>query len=322
MNVLILSAGRRVELVKSFKDAAKELGVKNKIITADLSDLAPASFFGDKNYKVPKVTEVKYIEAIIEICNKENIRLVVPTIDTELLIIAKNKKNIEEETNAKVLISDEKVIRICRDKRNTSNFFKENNFKAPKEIKNIDIENKKYRFPLFIKPSDGSSSINAFKIENEEELKFFRKYIKEPIIQSFISGVEYTVDVFLDFEGKIITIVPRERIATRSGEISKGKIVKNEKVIEEVKRLISILKPIGHITVQCMETDDGIQFIEINPRFGGGAPMSIKAGANSPKNLYRLLSGEKLEFNENINYEIISLRFDDSIFLNEKREII
>ena len=322
INILILSAGRRVELVKCFKEAAKIKRIESNIVTADISKTAPATYFGDKNYTIPKIGDDGYIEAVINICNKENIMLVIPTIDTELKILSKNKKLIEKETNAKILISDKKVIDICINKKNTNKFFEENGFGIPKEIKNSDIENRNYKFPLFIKPIDGSSSINAFKVNNEKQLLFFKDYIDNPIIQEFIEGTEYTIDAFIDYDGNPITIVPRERIATRAGEISKGKIVKDRELINEVKKVIEVLKPIGHITFQCMKIKDEIKFIEINPRFGGGAPMSIKAGANSPLNWYRLLLNEKLTCNEDFNENILALWFDDSIFLNNDGELI
>ena len=322
INILILSVGRRVELVKCFKEAAKLAEVNSRIVTADISESAPAIYFGDKNYIIPRIGQEGYIEKIIEICKSEDIRLIVPTIDTELLIMAKNKELIEKVTNAKVLISDLRAIEICRNKINTNRFFEEYGFGVPKEITLEDIKNKNYKFPLFIKPFNGSSSINTFKVNNDRELEFFIEYVNNPIIQECIEGIEYTIDAFVDFHGRPITIVPRERLATRSGEIAKGRVVKDREHIEEVRKVIEVLKPIGHITVQCMKTKRGIEFIEINPRFGGGAPMTIKAGANSPLNLYRLLKGEKLEYNEDYEDNMLALRFDDAIFLNEKGELI
>lgn len=322
INILILSAGRRVELIKFFRNASNLAGVNSRIITAEISDIAPAIYFGDKNYIVPRIKEEGYLSSIIDICKREDIRLIIPTIDTELLMLSESKDFIEKNTNAKVLISDKEVINICRNKINTNRFFESYGFGVPKEISLEDVKKKNYTFPLFIKPFNGSSSINAFKVNDERELNFFIEYIENPIIQEFIEGDEYTVDTFSDFEGNIITIVPRKRLSTRSGEISKGKIVKDRDLITEVKKVLEILKPIGHITVQCMKTSEGIKFIEVNPRFGGGAPMSIKAGANSPLNLYKLLKGETLSYNEEYEENILALRFDDSIFLNEKGELI
>ena len=139
-----------------------------------------------------------------------------------MLLLSKNKDKIEK-TGAKVLISDKKVIDICRNKVNTSIFFEKNNFLSPKVIDRKNINEKKYKFPLFIKPYDGSSSVNAFKVNNEYELKFFLEYLKNPIVQEFIEGKEYTIDAFMDFDGNPINIVPRERLCTRAGEVLKEK---------------------------------------------------------------------------------------------------
>lgn len=322
LNVLILSAGRRVELIQCFQNAAKRLNIKSNIVAGDCSNTAPALYFANQARILPRINDPNYIRSIINICNEENIALIVPTIDTDLLLLAENKDFIEEQTKAKLLISDIEVVSICRDKIKTQRFLEENGFGVPKMYTDEELEKGDVHFPLFIKPKSGSSSINTFKVNNLNELKTYRSIISEPIIQDFIEGEEYTVDVFLDFVSNVITIVPRLRIATRSGEISKGKIIKDREIIRDVTRLMKVLKPIGHITVQLMKTKYGIKYIEINPRFGGGAPMSIQSGADSCENLYKLLMGEKLEYNENYRDNLIFLRFDKSICLDENMHLI
>ena len=323
INVLILSAGRRVELINCFKRAKERLKVKGNIVAADASELAPALYFADINEVVPRISDNDgYIKAIVNICRNFNISLIVPTIDTELLLLSERKAEIEE-TGAKVLISDERVTRICRDKKNTQEFLEENGFLVPHMLGPLELKNpEKLTYPLFIKPRDGSSSINAFQVHNADELEMYLKLIENPIVQEYIEGTEYTIDAFLDFESNLITAVPRVRIATRSGEIAKGVIKKDREIIEDIRKLMDKLKPIGHITVQCKKTKRGIEYIEINPRFGGGAPMSIMAGADSCENLYRLLRGEKLKYTEKYRENLTFLRFDQSIMLNEemKRE--
>ncbi len=324
INILILSAGRRVELTKCFKAARDRLGIKGKVVSMDCSLLAPALYFADAYIKAPRISENdEYIWAIIKACNEYDIDLIVPTIDTELILLAERKPDIEEKTHAKVLVSDIDVINVCRDKTNTQKYMEDNGFLIPRMIGADEIKNGKTGFPVFIKPLDGSSSVNAFKAENGDELATFKEIIGEGkyIIQDYMEGTEYTVDAFLDLDGNIITIVPRIRLAVRSGEIAKGKIVKDREIIEDTKRLLAALHPIGQITIQCMKTKRGIEYIEINPRFGGGAPMSIMAGADSCENLYRLLSGEKLSYNEDYRENLTFLRFDSSIMLNEENEL-
>ncbi len=318
INILILSAGRRVELVERFKRARQKLNVEGNIVAVDISETAPAIHFADRYHIIPRICDPQYIPELIKVCQQENIHLIVPTIDTELLPLSQNRERIESETKAKVLLSNDEAVQVCRNKTETQKFFEKHGFGVPHTLSQAELDEGRYDFPLFIKPKDGSSSINTFKINNEEELRFFIRYVSGPVVQTFMSGEEYSVDVFCDFESQPITIVPRRRLAVRGGEISKGRIEKDRDIIEDVKRLLSVLKPIGHITVQCMKTKEGIQYIEINPRFGGGAPMSIDAGADSCANLYRLLQGETLSYHEDYKDGATFVRFDSSIMLGEE----
>jgi carbamoyl-phosphate synthase large subunit len=137
-------------------------------------------------------------------------------------------------------------------------------------------------------------------------------------VQQKLSGTEYTIDVLCGFNSLPVTIVPRVRLAARGGEVLKGQIDKNKFIISECKRLIERLKPVGPITVQGFLTQaHRFYFLEINPRFGGGVPMSIKAGADSCANLYRLLSGETLSYNEDYQDGLIFSRFDDSVIVGK-----
>ena len=317
VNVLILSAGRRVELVNCFINARKRLGVPGNVIAVDCSQTAPALYFADKYHLVPRIDSGKYVEAVIDVCNEEEVSLIVPTIDTELLLLSKNRELIESKTKAKLLVSDFSVVDVCRNKLNTQRFMEEHGFLVPHLYTKEEISNGNLKYPVFVKPVDGSSSIDTFKVENEKELEAVLTLVDEPMVQDYMDGEEFTIDVFLDFESNIITVVPRIRMATRSGEIAKGRIVKDIDIIKDVTRLMNELKPVGHITVQCRKTSKGIEYIEINPRFGGGAPMSIMAGADSCENLYRLLRGEVLSYNDEFRENVTFLRFDSCIMLNE-----
>lgn len=322
INILFLSAGRRVELLNSFRNAMNQNNIDGKIIAVDLKLDAPAIFFADEYFKIRHIKEEGYIEDVIKICNEKNISLIIPTIDTELSILSENKDYIEENTNAKVMVSDKNIISIIRDKFKTHSFLKQHGFNTPKVIFEKDIELGNYNFPLFIKPLDGSSSINNFKINSELELEFFKNYVPNPIIQEFAEGNEYCVDIFTDFNGNAITIVPKLRLASRTGEISKGIIKKDRRIIEEMKKLIEVLKPVGEINVDCMVSDEAVSIIEINGRFAGGAPMSFKAGANSPLNLIKLLQGESLEYNEDYDDGFMVLRYDDAVSINSSGNVI
>lgn len=313
INILILSAGRRVELVNLFRKALDRADISGNVVAADCSDSAPALYFADRYYIVPRIASDDYLNTLVSVCRKEKISLIVPTIDTELVLLSQNKAEIEKSTNAKVMICDPEYVSICNDKEKTAKFFREKGFCVPHIYSGEELS-EKLEYPLIVKPRDGSSSINVFRVENREQLEFFLKYVKDPIVQECAIGKEYTIDVFCDFSGKAITVVPRLRVATRSGEILKGRIEKIAGLMEIGKKIAETIHAIGHITIQGFWGEDAVfRLIEINPRFGGGAPMSIMAGADSCANLIRLLQGETLEYNENFEDGAFFARFDQSV---------
>ncbi|MEG1092121.1 MAG: HAD-IA family hydrolase [Acinetobacter sp.] len=311
MKILFTSVGRRVELIQAFKAAADRLGIDLMIYGVDFSDDAPALFFCDRQIKACRISNPDYIQQLIEICRSERINLLIPTIDTDLLKLAQNK---DAFGNTNVVISDADKVSICRDKRLTANFFQNCGLLTPVPVD--DVDQYKGTFPCFIKPLDGSSSINAYKVDNKEALKEHSNRIGDYIIQPFIDGKEYTIDAFCDFDGHPILITPRERIAVRSGEVLKTQICMDSRMIDECEQLIGKFAPRGAITVQLIRQKDtgDDYFIEINPRYGGGAPLSIKAGADSAEVMLRLAMGEQMTFQSHaaMNDAMYS-RFDQSV---------
>lgn len=155
------------------------------------------------------------------------------------------------------------------------------------------------------------------KIRNAEELKFFIRYVPDAIVQEFITGEEYKMDILVDPSGRVRSVVPRLRLETKAGEISKGVTVKNIDIINAGKKVVEALPgAVGCITVQCFLTTGGeIKLIEINPRFGGGIPLSIKAGANFPRWIIEMYRGRDIEtITDSWVDGLVMLRYDDEIF--------
>lgn len=314
--ILFTSVGRRVELIQQFKSAANELSVDLEIYGGDLDMTAPAMHFCDKNVILPRIRTNEYIPFLLDFCKKEAIDILIPTIDTDLLILSKHRE--EFLTNGtRVLIAAPDKIAICRDKNYTADYFTSLGLHAPVTVNSVEAY--KDRFPAFIKPKDGSSSINAFRADDLQQLKQYASQLDDFVIQTFVSGTEYTVDVFCDFEGDPVYITPRIRLAVRSGEVLKTKIHQEPTIIEEIKTLVKDFKPCGPITVQLIKDNvTGVNYyIEINPRFGGGAPLSMMAGANAAKALMILLNNEKVEYiPEAAKDGAVYSRFDQCVRVN------
>lgn len=316
MKILFTSAGRRVELIEMFRLAAKRLNQELLLYGADMDLSAPALAFCDGKIEVPRIKSNEYLPVLRKFCEENQIDLLIPTIDTDLLLLSQNREMFEE-VNTRVLISAPEKIALCRDKRYTADYFHSVGLQSPSPVDNV----KQYEggFPAFIKPKDGSASKNAYRVDHAEELAIYAEQIPDYIIQPFVSGTEYTVDIFCDFEGNPIYITPRIRLAVRAGEVLKTEIRQDKSIISEMKQMLADYRPCGPLTVQLIQdTVTGVNwYIEINPRFGGGAPLSMKAGADSAEMLLRLLAGESVPYCANAAEEgAVFCRFDQSVRVN------
>ena len=111
-------------------------------------------------------------------------------------------------------------------------------------------------------------------------------------------------------------VIRRIRLAVRSGEVLQTKIDQDDRIIGEMLSLVADYRPRGAITVQLIRQKGTGEdwYIEINPRFGGGAPLSIKAGADSAEALLRVLNGEKPGYRGKAAEDgAVYSRFDQSI---------
>ena len=320
MNILFTGVGRRIELIQAFRNAALVLNKELKIYGADVAGTAPALAYCDFVRNVVAMNAPEYIDNLLSICKEDDIDLLIPTIDTDLLVLSENKDKFKL-IGTKVMISDPDKIKICRDKNNTSHFFVDCGLKAPLPVNNWKDYSSGY--PAFIKPKDGSSSIDAYKVESEEELEVYANQVDDYIVQPFVDGKEYTIDIFCDWTGNPISIVPRERMQVRAGEVLKTRIELDKKMIDESKILCKSFNPCGPMTVQLIRDKQGTDwFIEINPRYGGGAPLSMKAGAKNAEAVLKLIDKEDVDYMADIEDGAIYSRFDQSVCIKEGKNSI
>lgn len=315
-NILITSAGKRVALTRYFKETLNRLFPGAKVFTTDMNpEMAPAGYVSDGCFKVPRVTDKNYPDLLLNICRKNDVGIVIATIDTELLILANLKADFLRQ-GIHIIVSDKTFIEMCRDKRNTGAFFDSHGIRIPREV---DKHNP--TFPLFAKPYDGSLSTNLHYIKTADELTqeilddpklIFMEYIDKKVYK------EYTVDMYFGKDNLVKCIVPRERIEIRAGEINKGRAEKNE-ILDYLKDKLGYIDGcMGCICVQLFfhpETKD-IVGIEINPRFGGGYPLTYMAGGNFPELLIReYYLGEKVDYFDDWKDGTLMLRYDDAIYV-------
>lgn len=321
-NILITSAGKRVSLVRIFQEALKKLSLQAKVYTTDMKpEMAPAGFVSDGCFKVPRVTDDNYINRLIDICYTNNIGLIIPTIDTELALLAENKSLLREK-GVEVIVSSTDFVCACRDKRKTSALFQQLDICIP------EIRDKYHpKFPLFAKPYDGSLSKDIYVIRNSEELTPEIMQHPKLIFMEYIDKTQYkefTVDMYYGKDNKVKAIIPRERVEIRAGEINKGYTRKNYLVPFLKERMNYIPGVVGCICMQLFynEMTHKVFGIEINPRFGGGYPLSYYAGANFAEYLLReYFLNESLSYTDSWKDNTLMLRYDSEVIIYEEEGV-
>lgn len=318
LNILFTCAGRRVALMEAFRRAMGEVGVGGKIIATDVTSASASFSMADLGIVVPSVGTLHYIRAIHEIVDQHKIGLIVPLTDLDLRILARHRDRFTEK-NCAVMVGSEESVMLCRDKAKTNAVLKHAGLSSIRTCSLEDFRRSPF-YPCFIKPIRGSASVGTGVIHNEQELRAHTATFGDlMLVQEYVGGQEFTIDVYRTRKGEVKCVVPRQRLAVRGGEVEKGITVKDDELTRAAVTLSQNLGDLwGVFCCQCRRQAGGgpPRFFEVNPRFGGGCLLSVAAGANLP--LYVLqevlgmpVTAELGKFTEHL----MMLRYDEAFFV-------
>ena len=318
LRMMLSSAGRRVGLMRSFGEAAAALGVNLVMYASDLKpDWSPACVEADKCFAAPPAERDQFIPTMLDLCKREQIELIVPTIDSELIAYAHARDQFAA-INCHVAVSDMSVVEMARDKLATARFLTQAGLPSPATIaieQYLD-DSADLPLPLLAKPRHGSSSRGIGMVHDSEEVAALAK--SEPyILQQFLNGREFTVSLYFDAQGRMHCAVPHERLRVRAGEVEKGVTLRNAAIEDLAWRLGEALEGArGALCFQLrMDADGNASIFEINARFGGGYPLAHRAGAPFARWLIEERLGLALTAHNGWQSDVMMLRFDDAVFV-------
>lgn len=293
MNVLLTSAGRRTSLLSDLRAATHRRG--GMVLAGDMDGLAPALFMADEAVKLPPVLDPDYVPYLLELVRRYEIKLVVPTIDTELPVLARAATSFAEH-GCRALVSALGLIGICHDKYLTVQAFRTRGIRVPASWLPEELESADLPERLFLKPRNGSASQHTYR-SKRDELSRILPWVPNPIIQEEVRAVEITIDALLDWTGRPVHYVPRTRTRTIGGESIQGVTLPDDTLCDWICRVLTVVGDLGGngpITLQAFLTDGEPTLSEINPRFGGGVPLTLAAGGDYPEWLLLELEGKTL----------------------------
>ncbi|MBN1103512.1 MAG: ATP-grasp domain-containing protein [Deltaproteobacteria bacterium] len=311
MRILITSIGRKVFLVRHLREG---LGAGCRVVTVDMSLRAPGRLFSDGFYQVPAIRDPGYIDRVLEIAEREKIDLIIPFKDTELGLFAAQRDDFES-IGTRLMLSDAEAVLDCEDKLRTLSRFRNAGVRTPE----IRTESDPPRFPAVWKQRGLGVETSGFAVvSNERELQAVQVMAPEGILQEYIDGREYTLDVYCDHQYRPRILVPRERLALRSYVTDIGRTAPWEPFLEEVERITQAFRLEGVINIQVFVHGEGHTYLEINPRISGGFHLSLQAGFDLVAALRNYLLGEDLP--PGIGRYKVGLtmaRYDEAVFFEE-----
>ena len=320
-NLLLSCSGRRVELLRICERTLFDLGIDGGVVATDAQPFAPAFVLAKHQALVPRAANPDFIPRMLEICRQHHIRWVIPTIDTELPVLAAARDEFEK-IGVHVMVSDPETIAISMDKRRTHEWFVANGFPTFRQCSPEEaLADPDWKYPCFVKPADGSRSVGAARMENREALESRVRAGSHDsdVVESLGVGVEVTVDAYVSIKtGKCLCAVPRRRLEVRDGEVSKAKTLDAPEIVELVRHVVEKLPGArGTVCVQMFWDPEthGMQLMEINARFAGGYPLTDAAGARYTRWFVEEDMGIDVTAHENWQRNLVMLRYDQSVFL-------
>jgi carbamoyl-phosphate synthase large subunit len=309
--VLFTCAGQRVDIVTAFRDAGATT------VAADVDQLAPALYHADRFALVPRVDDPFYVEALRNLVELHDVRLIVPLTDLDHLVLAQARDHL---AGAVALVPGPETIERCADKYLAHRFFEEQGIGSPPTWLPTEVP-QSIRFPVLVKARKGFGSRHIYRADNQTELDFFLRYTTaDSMVQSVCHGEEFSIDVFCDLDGRCLAAVPRTMIESKGGESIKGMTIKDPDLIDFGVRVSEALPIVGPANVQCFREPAGdLQVTDVNPRFGGGFPLPTAAGSRYPELALALANGEQPEqrlgdFREGV----VMTRFFSQVILEER----
>lgn len=293
MNYLMLSVGRRGELMKDFR---KSVESGSKIIATDLSPYAPALYYADKQYLVPRIGDPSYIDTILDICKKEEIDAVTTFIDPEIELLALNREKFSA-LGVEVLAPYEETAKLCFNKYLMFQHLRKHGIPTVMTWGTLEAFDASYRanevyFPVFVKPRTGSGSVGARKVSSYELLEESMKEDPSLIIQEYMDCLDLDADVYIDtITHEAVSAFSKKKIETRIGGASKTISFKDKKLFEFICQIVKTFKFNGPVDMDFFYRDGQYYLSEVNPRFGGAYLHAYGAGVDFIKLIENNLQG-------------------------------
>jgi carbamoyl-phosphate synthase large subunit len=284
--VLLTGVGKRYDIVCAFAQHAT-------VVAADPNPLAPAQYAAHHRVAVPRIEDPAYVPALQSLCERHNVKAVVPLTDLDIEVLAHARAAGE----LPAFVPDPDVARATFDKYEAHLLLTRLGLPSPPTVlPGEPVES----YPVMVKPRRGSGARSIHRADDQRAAEFFVDYVPEPtMVQKFMDGPELSIDCLSDLSGRCLNAIPRTMLESRGGESIKGSVIDDRELVELGQRVVEALGVRGPCTVQVFrDRDIGLGITDVNTRFGGAFPAPMYAalpGRTYPELIVRIARGERVD---------------------------
>ena len=312
INVLVMGAGSgpAVSIIKLLRNQTE---IPVRIFGSDADPSAAGLYLCDHHFITPAASEeIMFVEFLKLACSRREIKAIFCPLDVENLVLSRYKKDLEWlgmkllcDEWQKIVIATDKILSVC--------MCDSCNIPVPKTYYNTIPSEFEGRY--MIKPSIGCGGVKNKIIDKNVSVDSIQDVVSEPFLcQQYIYGTEYSIDILCDKGGQPLYVVPRERISVKAGQTVKGRTTKDQKLRQYAKSVAKSFAISGVCCLQCIKNDEGIFFIEYNPRYGTGVNLTGAAGINMPLLHLKLELG--MSIRTDLDYKEITMsRYWQEVFM-------
>lgn len=284
MKIMVLAGGfDQIALINGLKERG------NEVILADYFENPPAKKYANRHFRISTLDE----NAIMNLAKEEKVDLLTTACtDQALLTVAR----VSEQLNLPCYISAEMAMNVTN-KAYMKQKFKECGIptadfmllEGENEIKRL--ENETFRYPVIVKPCDCNSSKGVVKVSDYAELRkavknaFALSRSKKVVVESYLEGIEISIDVWKDKEGaKVLSVSETNKIKSNKDAFtiyqSRYPISMNMEIIESIKNIADKVCKIFAlencpVLIQAMVDGNDVNVIEFSARMGGGSKYKL-----------------------------------------------
>ncbi len=276
-----------------------------RLIGADMNHDDTILQMVDQYYQVPRGDDPGYADAILDICIKEHVDVVIPIMSVELETLARNADKFAE-AGVSVSVSDLEPLKIANNKLALFEYMQANDLPTARfcevdSVEDVDRALELVGVPVVFKTTEGSGSRgmriidpgkSRFDILFHEKptsayvtLQDFKETLQEGdmpkmLAMEYLPGHEYSVDLVCE-NGKVFYSLCRRGLNVQTSIILDGIVEDKPEIVQLCNQVAEKLKLTGNIGFDVKERADGTPVImECNPRATAGISEFTASGVN------------------------------------------